>query len=315
MTGQRIAITGATGFIGSEVAKLLYQRGAILKLLSRSYNRGADVGLASGEWVIGDISDPHAWDNLLEGCSAVVHLGAAGVADLDNMSAALHTNLPAYTYMLEAAKRHNIRRLVVAGSCFEYGLTGSVIRNRGLRETDSLDPVNAYAAAKAAATLLMGPLCRNLQLEAFILRPFHTYGHGEMQSRLFPSVMRAAISDLPIHITNGTQVRDFIHLSDVARAFVQAVDVRWLPNEPGAQVINIGTGLGTSVLEVARLIARACGRDKSRVVPGSIPPRPREMACLVADISKARTVLGWTPTVSLTAGIKMAIASSGTSRA
>src|SRR5262249_44377736 len=127
------------------------------------------------DWQTGDIRDATAWDRLLHDADAVIHLASAGVSDLENVADNVQTNLPAFMTLMQAAHRRGIRRVVLAGSCFEYGRLGELIQDRGLRENDPLRPTNVYAATKACISMLAGPLSDQLGIETVILRPFHVF--------------------------------------------------------------------------------------------------------------------------------------------
>jgi len=302
---MKLAVTGATGFIGTHVLRKAVAAGYQVRALCRENSNRRRVEHLPVEWIVGDIATTASWDELLDGADSLVHLAAAGVANLNDAFDAVRTNLPSHLLLFQAAARHGVRRLVLAGSCFEYGRTGDRIGLRGLREDDPLDPMNAYAAAKAAATLLAGPLTRDLGLECFILRPFHTYGEGELATRLIPAVIHACQAGQPVRTTDGRQVRDLVHVGDVAEAFLRAIQADWsqASQEPGTCVINVGTGRGTSIRAAVECLARLCGRDPAEVEFGAIPHRPHEMWRLVADVSAALRVLGWQPTANLESGL------------
>lgn len=302
-----LAITGGSGFIGSHVVTMALSGGHTVRALYRKPTPPSFPANPRLVWIRGDIASAKSWDELLAGCDALIHLGASGVANLNDAFDAVHTNLPAHAYLLQAAARHGVQRLVVAGSCFEYGRVGERIGNRGLLESDPLDPVNAYAAAKAAATLLLRPLTRDLGLQCFILRPFHIYGSGEMPSRLIPSVIRAALSGSPIRTTDGRQIRDLVHVDDVAEAFLRATTVKWAQTEPGTCVLNLSSGLQTPLRSVIELLVRGCGRDPSLIEFGAVAHRPHEMWRLVGDPGAAARVLDWRCTVTLREGLEKLI--------
>jgi len=298
-----IAVTGGSGFIGSHVVSMALRDGQTVRALYRKVTPPNFPVNPRLIWIRGDIASATAWDELLTGCDALIHLGASGVANLNDAFDAVHTNLPAHAYLLQAAARHEVRRLVLAGSCFEYGRTGERIGERGLLESDPLDPVNAYAAAKAAATLLCGPLARDMGLQCFILRPFHIYGPGEMPTRLIPSVIRAALSGNQIRTTDGLQIRDLVHVDDVAEAFLRSTTVGWAQPELGTCILNLSSGRPTPLRSVIELLVRTCGRDPALIEFGAVDHRPHEMWRLVGDASAAASVLGWRSTINLEVGL------------
>ncbi|OIQ90379.1 UDP-glucose 4-epimerase [mine drainage metagenome] len=306
-----IAVTGGTGFIGRRVVHQLLARGHRVRALRRPTSRVELLQEPPQEWVSGDAETPEIWERLLSGVDALVHLAAAGVANIGDVFDAVHINFPMHAHLLAAASKHGVRRVVLAGSCFEYGRTGESVGDRGLREDDRLDPVNVYGAVKAAITLITGPLSRDLGLETFLMRPFHVYGPGELGSRLVPSVISAALSGRRITSTDGRQIRDFIHIDDVADGFARAVEARWpaAVGQSGVSMINLASGVGTSVADMVRLITQTCGRAETEIEFGAVKHRQNEMWRLVGDWTAARDLLGWKPTITLPKGIEALVIS------
>lgn len=300
-----VAVTGGTGFVGRAVLRDFVGRGWRVRALHRGDAVPDERGV---DWVTGDIGDPAAWDRLLDGADVVAHLAFAAMPDLGAVDENVQTNLPAFADLMHACRRHGLRRVVLTGSCFEYGATGDLITDRGLREDDALRPTSIYAATKAAITLLAGPLAEKLELDAIVLRPFHVYGPNEPSFRLIPMLLDAARTGQEVATTDGKQVRDFIHRDDVAGAFAAAVTAP--AAGPGARVFNVGTGVATPVADAVRMIAGMAGLPLDRVKLGSLPHREHEMFRLVADPERARRELGWSPQIRLEEGLR-ALAAGG----
>ncbi len=304
-----VVLTGATGFIGRAVlAQLVELAMPVRALAHRAASVRTDVPV---EWHVGDIRDHEMWNRLLSGAGSIIHLASAGVADLGAVTENVETNLLAFAAMMRAARKHHLRRVILAGSCFEYGRSGETIVDRGLRETDPLGPTNVYAATKASVTLLAGPLSDDLKLETVVLRPFHVYGVDEPACRLIPAVLSMARAGGDVCTTAGEQIRDLVHLTDVARAFVAAIlapSVR--DSDAYLSIFNIGTGVATSLADVIRRLASLCELKPERIRLGVVPYRPREMWRLVADPTRARLLLDWTPRVTLDEGLRALIAPS-----
>jgi nucleoside-diphosphate-sugar epimerase len=153
-------------------------------------------------------------------------------------------------------------------------------------------------------------LARDLALEVFLLRPFYAYGPGDPANRLVPAVIRMASGGGPIRTTDGRQVRDFVHVEDVARAFLLAARARW-PGGTGdhrMRVVNVGTGRPTPLWKVIERIAVLCRRDPGEIQLGAIPHRANEMWRLVADTALAEEVLGWRPRIGLEEGLAATVA-------
>ena len=299
---MEIAITGGTGFLGSHVVNLALRYGYSVRALHHTSSPQKIFSNHRIKWIRGNIESPDSWDELLKGANALIHLAASGVSNLNEMFDAVKINLPAHLHLLEAAARHGVRRVVVAGSCFEYGRVGERIGNRGLTESDPLEPVNIYAASKAAATLLTGALARDLGLQSFVLRPFHIYGPGETSSRMIPTVIRSALVGDSIRTTDGRQIRDLVHVYDVADAFIRATQVAWPQLEPGCRILNLSSGHGLTLRSVIELLVKSCNRNLGSIQFGAIGHRHNEMWRLVGDPSAALDVLGWRSTIDLNDG-------------
>ena len=158
---MRLALTGGTGFVGLAVLHSALQQGFAVNALRRPQTCPLTLPPADGLiWINGDIRDDEVWTRLLGGCDAVIHLAAPGVLNLDNARHAVETDIPALVSLMEASTRLGFKRIVLAGSCFEYGRTGEEISGRGLRIDDRLQPVNLTDLAKSPHTRLLGPCVR-----------------------------------------------------------------------------------------------------------------------------------------------------------
>jgi nucleoside-diphosphate-sugar epimerase len=226
----------------------------------------------------------------------VVHLAATGVFPGVEPAEVIDTNVGGTLSVLSAAARIGARRVVLAGSGFEYGEGGAV-------SEDALPkPRSVYAASKFAATVLAQSLAPSLGVEVVALRPFMVYGPGERADRLVPSLIDACVNGRPLDLTAGAQVRDFVHVTDVAGAFVLA-----LTAPVAGEVVNIASGKPTSVRDVAVLVNEACG-GSGQLNFGVLPYRADEVWDISGDITKAHDVLGWTPTIDLATGIANMVA-------
>lgn len=225
----------------------------------------------------------------------VVHAAVAGghgatPEEATNLlaSAVLGTNS-----LLRALAGVPIRRLVHAGSCLEYAP-----RCRPLREDDLLGPVTLRGVAKAATTLLLQQCSLASHLPVVTLRLFHVYGPREQPHRLIATASRALVRGFPLPLTRGETRRDFVFIDDVAAAFLAALVAEFAV----PAIVNIGTGVVTTNVEVVSLLREISGRPLD-VVEGTFPQRAVDTEQFGADISLARALLGWTPTRSLREGL------------
>jgi UDP-glucose 4-epimerase len=308
---MKLLVTGGAGYIGSVVANQLLERGhdvAVLDDLSRGH-RGAvpdgarflEVGLADAEGTK---------DALAEGFDGVLHFAAlALVAESVEFPERYHRgNFVGTLNLLDAMREHGVKRLVFSSTCATYGEPEVV----PMPETLPTNPVNSYGNSKLAVDRMIGDECRAHGLGAISLRYFNVAGasgpFGEdhyPETHLIPLVLQAAAgtrehvsvfgTDYPTE--DGTAVRDYIHVEDLGRAHLLAMDAI----EPGAHTIyNLGNGLGFSVRQVIEAARKVTGRE---IAVNEEPRRPGDPAQLVASSEKIRTELGWEPEKDLEAMI------------
>jgi nucleoside-diphosphate-sugar epimerase len=170
-------------------------------------------------------------------------------------------------------------RIVAAGSCFEYGRSGE--RYDFIPPDAPLEPTQTYPASKAAASVAFYQLAVELKLRLSIHRIFQVYGEGEAESRLWPSIRRAALSGEDLEMTPAEQVRDFIHVTEVANKLLLACEHHVEPGLP--QIANLGTGEPQTL----RAFAEKWWKDwrgKGNLVCGVKPYREGEVMRFVPSL-------------------------------
>ena len=284
---MRVLVTGATGYIGSAVVEAMVAAGhQPVALVHRQ--RGhlpADVEMREA-----DILDDRSLAPALEDVDAVCHL-AALTSGRDSFARPLQyfrTNVDGTLALLEAMAAANVRQLVFASTAAIYGTPDEQPMNEDLPDNSP----HPYAASKAAAEAAITWQSRATDLGATVLRIFNAAGGIDPdRARLVPRVLAVAAGKaerLDVN-GNGTVVRDYLHVADVADAFSAAIDRL---AEPGSvRRYNIGSGRGTSVLDVVAAAERITGRN-IRVVHREAAMEP---AALVCDASRAAAELGWKP--------------------
>jgi len=305
---RTILVTGGAGYIGSHVCKVLAAHGR-LPLCFDTLEKGHDWAVRWGPLERGDIGDAGRLDEVFRRHrpSAVIHLaGYIEVGESVNQPERyLHNNAAKSDVLIEAALRHGVEVLVFSSSCAVYGLPQTDL----LAETHRIAPISPYAESKARVErALAGATARGLRSAA--LRYFNAAGAdadgaiGEAhhpESHLLPLAADAVLglgpaltllgADYPT--PDGSCIRDFVHVSDLADAHLRALD--WLQRAPAGgshEAFNLGSGAGYSVRQAIAETARIAGR----AVPHTVGPRrPGDSPKLVGDISKARRELGWTP--------------------
>ena len=278
---MKIFVTGGTGFIGSHFLKTALAAGHEVIAIRRSGSQPKFPIEGQIQWVDADLStvDFRTLGDLNHAC--LVHFAAAGVnpehASWDTCFAVnVNHSLRCWIDAISAG----VGRIIICGSCFEYGLSGH--KYEWIPTIAPLEPTGPYHASKCAASLAAHALAIDRKIEVAILRPFHVYGLGEDDYRFWPSLRRAALAGEDFPMTSGEQVRDFIEVSSVAEIFLHAATSKHLrPGEPVIQ--NVGTGTPLTLRAFAEAQWKAAGATGT-ILPGVIPMRANEVMRYVPAI-------------------------------
>lgn len=287
---RRALVTGGAGFIGSRLAKALADAGWQTRVLDDlSVGRREKVD-PRAELIVGDICDSDACRRACEEVDTVFHL-AARVSIRHSVATFVddaEVNLLGTLRLLAAAGTARVRRFVFTSSMAVYadGRPEALVD-----EGHKLAPLSPYGVGKLAAEEYVRMMAPRLGLEPVVLRLFNTYGAGQGYT---PYVGVATIfitrilqGESCVIFGDGQQRRDFTHVTDVTQALLLAADAR---HAAGATV-NIGTGIGTSVSELAELIRTRLGRGRFDHAERDVT----ELRYSVADIARAKKLLGYAP--------------------
>jgi nucleoside-diphosphate-sugar epimerase len=303
---MRVIVTGAAGMIGSVVTRELRDRGASVHAHAGPAGTDASAVPEGVPVSYADISDFGAVGSLLQGVDAVIHLAgpasvaASFVSPVDYARA----HVVGTTAVLEACRAEGVGRLVQVSSAEVYGRPA---RNP-VAEDAPTQPRSPYGAAKLGGEALVRAFCPFAGMAAIVLRPFSTYGPRSPESSLVGRLLRSALTDDVIRLSSLRPVRDYVHVDDVAAAVSAALN-HLAESRPVAEVpiYNIGSGVGTSVADLATLVLAAAERQAR--LEESSPDRPpaADVTELVADTTRATGDLGWAPSVPLADGLAMAL--------
>lgn len=255
---MRVAVTGASGFIGRHAVRALRERGIEVIALSRRADQALDAGVRT---IALDIADagPDAFARIGRP-DALLHLAWGG---LPNYRSATHLEreLPLHANFLENCLRGGLRRLAVAGTCLEYGM-----QSGELDESCAAEPVVAYAQAKQALHRRLGELRRESPFGLAWLRIFYVYGPGQAPTSLWAQIQSAlARGATSFDLSPGDQVRDFIAVETAAAAVAALVVTH---ADPGT--VNICSGRPATVLDTVRAWLGESGRSLM-LNPGVLP--------------------------------------------
>ncbi len=303
----RHLVTGAAGFIGSHLVESLVRQGVQVRAFVHYSSRPGHGNLdllpadvhASIEVVAGDITDASCVDEAVAGCDVVLHL-AAIISIPHSYRAAeqcLATNATGTLRVLEACRRHGVRRLVHTSTSEVYGSARVV----PMSETHPITPQSPYAATKVAADALVMALHHSVGVPAVIVRPFNTYGPRQSTRAVLSSIVAQLLSGADeIHLGDLRPTRDFVHVDDTVAGFLAAARAEGAVG----RVFNLATGREISIGDAARLAMRVVGREiPIRQVVARERPATSEVVRLCGDASAARATLGWQPSVTLEAGL------------
>lgn len=303
----KVCVTGAAGFIGGHISEALLRKGYdVVGLDDFSSGKRENAALlsefANFSMIEGSIADPRAVERAVEGAKWVFHLAAIPSVPL-SMAEPGRTNavnVGGTVNVLEAARRNQVKRVVLACSCAAYGDGPEQPKHELLQ----VRPASPYAAQKIACELYAQTYTAAYGLPCVALRFFNVYGprqdpKSEYAAAIPRFVTRLLSGERPIVFGDGLQTRDFVHVSDVVRANLLAAESEKAPGE----VINVASGHSASLVELIGTIKQVIGPQAAGLTIEHQAPRAGDLRASSADISKARALLGYEPKVHLAEGL------------
>jgi UDP-glucose 4-epimerase len=301
MAKETVFVTGGAGFIGLHVVPMLLEKGYRVRIFDNMWRGDRErvaelVATGNVELVEQDVRYGGAVHAAMKGCGSVIHLAAVSI----NKSQAdpyesVDINIVGNHNVFAAAADHGVRRVVFASSASVYGDPEKL----PMHEDDKLHPLTPYCIAKRTGEDLLGYYQRSKGLSWIALRFFNVYGPGQKPTAYYTSVInhfvkRLKAGEAPVIDGKGEQSMDFIHVHDIATSVVAALE-----SEQANVPVNVGTGIDTSIATLADILIKAVGAD--------VQPQFNAREVLVsrrsADITRAREVLGWEPTIAVEDGM------------
>ncbi|MFE0022099.1 NAD-dependent epimerase/dehydratase family protein [Amycolatopsis sp. NPDC059021] len=302
MSDKKVLFTGGGGFIAAHVIPLLIEGGYTVRILdnmTRGDRARVNEFVATGkvELVEKDVRYGGAVREAMRGCTHVIHFATVSInKSIADPHESIDINMIGNHNVFAAAADEGVERLVFASTASVYGDPERL----PMHEDDELRPLTPYCISKRAGEDLLGFYERQKGLSWNALRFFNVYGPGQKIEAYYTSVINHFIQRLrsgqpPIIDGRGDQSMDFVHVSDLARAVVAALE-----SARGNLPINIGTGIDTSIATLAKILIEAVGVDVEPV----FNDRDVLVSRRAADITRAREVLGWEPKISVEDGMR-----------
>jgi nucleoside-diphosphate-sugar epimerase len=310
-SGRSVFVIGGLGFIGVNLTHQLSDLGARVTVLTPARERHAEEAAAlegrGARIVEGDVRDPHTIARLIAGQEVIFNMsGQSGaVRSMEDPWTDLDVNLRGNLVLLEAMREVNPdAKLVLAGSRLQYGKPAAV----PVGEDDRREPLSLHAIHKQTAEEYLRLYARLFGLRSSIARVTNPFGPGQPSGRtaygVINRLIHLAIDDQALTLYgHGTQLRDYVFVDDVIAALL----LLGATDASDGRVYNVGSGRGTSMLDVARLIIDIAGSGRIQHVPWPPLAEQLETGDFVADVSRIRDELGWTPRVSLRDGIERTV--------
>jgi UDP-glucose 4-epimerase len=296
-------VTGGAGFIGSHIVHALVARGDKVRVLDNlSTGKRTNLAAVAGdvEFVEGDLSDAAAVGRAVTGCEVVFHEAALASVPR-SVEAPLESHAACATgtlNVLDQSRRAGVRRVVYAASSSAYGNQPTPRK----KETDLPSPLSPYAAAKLTGELYCEAFWHSYGLETVALRYFNVFGPRQDPRGPYAAVIPLFIKAIqegerPKIFGDGGQTRDFTYVENVVAANLKAAAA---PREAAGRVFNVGNGVAISLLDLLNELSRILGK---KIEPIFAPERVGDVRDSLADISSARSVLGYEPVVDLPTGL------------
>jgi dTDP-glucose 4,6-dehydratase len=311
LKNKNILVTGAGGFIGSQLVEALLAEGAQVRAFVR-YNSRADIGLLKFlpdelkkdlTLISGDLRDAQAIRDAVKGCDLVFHLGALISIPYSYRHPAdvAETNFMGTLNVLMACLDLGTSRLVHTSTSEVYGTARQV----PIHESHPLQGQSPYSASKIGADKLAESFYCTYDLPVVTVRPFNTYGPRQSARAVIPTIITQALVKDTIQLGNLAATRDFTYISDTVRGFILAAEAQ----DVEGQVFNLGTGLEISIGELARRIIQLVNRPLETIVDSErLRPQASEVMQLLSNNSLAGERLEWKPEVSFDQGLEKTIA-------
>lgn len=296
ISGKRVLITGASGFIAANLARKLIEENAEIYALDTATSWKTEALQITN--IKTDITNLEAVKKAVTQAQPeiVFHLAAYGVNQSADVQTAINVNITGTANLLSALVGSKIEKIIHTGTCHEYG-----DKKGRITEETLTSPKSVYAATKAASTALCLSYYHQHALPINILRPFVAYGPFSNPYTIISTTILHALNKKDVPLSSCSANRDFVFIEDVADAYIKAATAK-----ASGEIFNIGSGTEESIKEVVTKTLSLMGNPVKPLF-GALPDRKGEIMHLQADNLKAKKLLEWQPKTSLEQGLKKTI--------
>lgn len=299
---RSVFITGASGFLGANIARAFLKKNYSVHILNRTKN--ISWRLKDIEKILkihrGDVTNSKSLHAALHKSKPdyIIHLATYGAYHFQTESKKIvNTNIVGTLNLLEASKDIPYKCFINTGSSSEYGY-----KNTSMKEKDYCDPESFYAATKLSAANICKVFAKLNNKPIVTLRLFSVYGPYEEKTRLIPTIIKSLILNEEIKLTKGNVRRDFIYIEDVINAYFLAIKYA---KKIRGEIFNIGTGYEYTNSEVVQKLFKVTNK-KTHVLKNSYPKRGWDTSHWKADISYTKKQINWKPMFTIDMGLKTA---------
>ncbi|MGN7469334.1 NAD-dependent 4,6-dehydratase LegB [Brevibacillus sp. SAFN-007a] len=312
LSGKKILITGADGFIGSHLTEALVRQGHDVKafVLYNSFNSWGWLDSSPKEILnelevfLGDIRDPHGVKHAMKGCDVVLHLAAliAIPYSYHSPDTYVDTNIKGTLNVLQAARDLHVEKIVHTSTSEVYGTARFV----PITEEHPLQGQSPYSASKIGADQLALSFYSSFDLPVSIIRPFNTYGPRQSARAVIPTIItQIAAGQKSIKLGSLHPTRDFNYVKDTVAGFIAVAE----SDRSVGEVINIGSNYEVSIGQTVDLIAELMGKQiEIETDDKRLRPEKSEVERLWASNAKAKELLNWEPVYGGIDGFKQGLA-------
>ena len=292
---MRVLVTGATGFIGRHLVRALMERGdAVTVFVRESKNIPAGVTVIQG-----DIGDGKSLEQAAEGCEVIFHLAVVLRPDSSADAAEAKLDAEGMKNICDAAVARGIKKIIFASTSAVYG---DAHQDEDVTEDLPASPVTIYAQSKREAEVKLAALWKEHGIGSVSMRLFNIYGPGQDARMVIPRFVQNAKKGEPLVINgDGTQIRDFVFVRDAVQAMILLAE-----KSAGAEIVNIASGRGTSINDLAKTI-KTITQSSSEIVHRALPAERKgiDVARRVGSTTKLQKISGYCPEMTVEEGLRV----------